>query len=170
MLRRLVPALVAILGATAASGAVVGAAAAAAQGMTISLGAPTLSSRVLITEPVTVSCPPFDPSLTYFQGDVTVTAEQASGREIVSGSGSLAASLIGSSNPLPFACDGSQQTLSIPVLANAMGSPFHGGSVVLSASVSAGAGIPCFPGSITTCFEGFTTQSATAGPTPLRLH
>jgi hypothetical protein len=165
-----VPTIAVILGAAALSGATVGAAAAAAQGMSISLGAPTLSSRVLITEPVTVSCSPFDPSLTYFQGEVTVSAEQASGHGIVSGSGSLAASLIGSSSPLPFACDGSQQTLSIPVLANNNGGPFHGGSVVLSAWVSAGAGIPCFPGSITTCIEGMTFQSATAGPTVLKLH
>jgi hypothetical protein len=69
-----------------------GATAATAQAATISLGTPSLSGRVAITEPVTVSCSPFDPSLTLFQESVNVSVEQASGRSIARGSGFAAAS------------------------------------------------------------------------------
>ena len=123
--------------------------------MTVSLGIPSLSGRVAITEPVTVSCSPFDPSLVAFGQSVTVNAEQASGRSIARGSGTSANS---------FACDGSQTTVPVSVLADPAGPPFHGGPAVISASAQASAGTPCAfapPGSFTSRFE---SQNASAGP------
>ena len=79
MVRKLLP--------LAASLAVCSAAAASAQAMTISLGEASLSGRVAVTEPVTVSCTPFDPSLTLVGESINVTAEQASGRSIAHGTG-----------------------------------------------------------------------------------
>ncbi len=136
-------------------------AAATAGAMTISLGAPSLSDRVAITEPVTVSCSPFDPSLVAFGHSVTVNAEQASGRSIARGSGTNASS---------FACDGSQTTVPVSVLADPAGPPFHGGPAVISASAQASAGTPCAfapPGCFTSPFEN---QNASAAPATLNLH
>ena len=157
MLRKVLPfaALVLACGVTAAT----------AQATTISLGAPSLSGRVAITEPLTVSCSPFDPSLTLFSEGVNVSVEQASGRSIAHGSG-----FAGSFLPtLMFACDGSQNTVPVTVLADTGGPPFHGGTAVISASASASAGTPCFPGS-TNCFFNLTSQSASTAPTTLHLH
>jgi hypothetical protein len=157
MLRKVLPlaALVLACGATAAT----------AQATTISLGAPSLSGRVAITEPVTVSCSPFDPSLTLFGESVNVSVEQASGRSIARGSGSA----FGFVPALLFACDGSQNTVPVTILADTAGPPFHGGTVVVSASASASAGTPCFPGS-NNCFFNISGQSASTGPTTLHLH
>jgi len=157
MLRKVLPlaALVIACGATAAT----------AQAATISLGAPSLSGRVAITEPVTVSCSPCDPSLTLFGEGVNVSVEQASGRSIARGSG-FAGGFVPN---LLFACDDSQTTVPVTVLADTIGPPFHGGTAVVSASASASAGTPCFPGS-TNCFFNSTSQSASTGPTTLHLH
>lgn len=157
MLRKVLPlaALVLACGATAAT----------AQATTISLGAPSLSGRVAIIEPVTVSCLPLDPSLTLFEQSVNVSVEQGSGRSIARGSGSVGGFL----PTLLFACDGNQKTVPVTVLADTAGPPFHGGTAVVSASASALAGTPCFPGA-TNCFFNLTGQSASTGPTTLHLH
>lgn len=140
----------------------VAAATAQAQDMTMSLGTPSLVSRVAVTEPVTVSCSAFDPSLTLFAESVTVGVNQASGRAIAHGSGSYFA------NPL-FACDGSQNTVQVVVAADTAGPPFHGGPAVFTASAGAAAGTPCPWGG--GCFTNpFENASATAGPTSLNLH
>ena len=133
--------------------------AASAGAMTISLGTPSLSGRVAITEPVNVTCSPFDPGLVAYDQAVNVSAEQASGRSVAYGSGA----------GYNFACDGSQYTVPVVVLANTPGVPFHGGSVVLAASAYAEAGTPCGfqPGCF---FPPFESQGAGAGPTTLVMH
>lgn len=158
MLRKLFP-------LTAAVG-ICGALATTTHAMTIGLGTPSLSGRVSITEPVTVSCSPFDPSLTQFADVITVNLEQASGRAIATGFGST-----GSFSPAPllFVCDGSQTTIPVTLLASPTGPPFHGGQAVFTASASAEAGTPCFPGSVG-CYLNITSQSASTPPTTLRLH
>jgi hypothetical protein len=137
-----------------------------AQAMTISLGAPTLSDRVSVTEPVTVACSPFDPSLTLFSEGISVSLEQASGRSIARGSGFVSGFL----PTLPFACDGTPTTIPVTVLADTSGPPFHGGQAVFSVSAGASAGTPCFPGT-TSCFTSpIVNQSVSSGPTSLNLH
>jgi hypothetical protein len=157
-LRRLLPiAVIAVAGATMAS---------TADAMTISLGAPQLTSRVAITEPVTVTCSPFDQSLTLVSESINLQVEQAAGRAIAHGS----ASRFGFLPTLLFPCDGSQNTVPITISADPAGPPFHGGQAVFTASASAGAATPCFPGS-TTCFTNpSANQTATTDPTALIMH
>src|SRR3954471_23260665 len=78
---------------------------ASAQGLTVAVGTPNLSiDRVSIIVPVAVSCAPFDSSLTHFASDVRVMVQQASGRQIARGTGSISAF---SPNVL-FPCDGGE--------------------------------------------------------------
>jgi hypothetical protein len=136
--------------------AVSAATAIAAQAMTITLGQPSLSARVAITVPVTVSCaPPSDPSLPLSSAGVSVSVEQAAGKQIAHGVTSL--NFMGGPVPPPFTCDGTNQTLNVTVLADPSGAPFHGGQAVVSASAFASFGF----------IEG---QSASVGPTALHLH
>jgi hypothetical protein len=156
MIRKLLP--------LAAALAVCGAAAASAQAMTISLGTANLLGRVAITEPVAVSCTPFDPSLMLLDESMNVSVEQASGRSIAHGTGGSGA--FGS--PLLFPCDGSQTTVAVTISADTSGPPFHGGTAVVNASASANAGVPCgvFPG----CFTIVASQTASTGAATVHLH
>ena len=137
-------------------------AAAADSALTLRLGTPDLSARVLITVPVIVSCSPFDPSLTLFSESVNVSVVQASGTRIATGSGSLMSFL----PPLPFVCDDTEHTVAVNVLANATGPPFHGGSAVFTASAGVAAGVSCGPN----CFFNIVGQSGQIGPTTLNMH
>jgi hypothetical protein len=154
------------LSVVALAAAILASTAAADTGMTLGfVGTPNLSSRVSINVPVTVSCPPFDPSLTLVADSVSVSVEQASGRAIAHGSGDAFG---GVSAPL-FPCDGAEHNVTVNVLADTAGPPFHGGPAVFSAFANAAAGIPCFPGS-TTCFIITAFQGASVGPTSLNIH
>lgn len=151
-MRRILPLILVVVACGAAAGA--------AQAMTIGLGTPSRTGRVSISEPVTVACTPFDPALTLFAESVNVSVEQASGRSIARGSGSGRTS---------FPCDGNRYTVPVVVLADTAGPPFHGGTAVFTASASATAGVPCVssPGCFLTPFD---TQSASEGPVTLGMH
>jgi hypothetical protein len=140
-----------------------------ADAMTIRIGDPTLIGRVALSVPVSVACTPFDASYTLVSTGVSVSVQQASGKDIASGSGFLSGGLsaMGQHAPL-FACDDAEHSVTVPVSANTAGPPFHGGHVVVNATASASAGQPCFPGS-TNCFFNFITQSATTGPVEVHL-
>lgn len=154
MLRKLLP--------TAFAVATCGLTAANADAMSISLGKPTLIGHVAISEPVTVSCSPLDPSLTVFGESVSVSVEQASGRSIAGGSGSAFGS------PLLFPCDDSDNTIAVNVAADTNGPPFKGGRAVFTASAGATAGTPV-PG-CGGCFTGpFVSENASVGPAALNL-
>ena len=144
-----------------------GGTAASAEAMTVSVGAPSLITRAAVAVPVTVSCSPFDPSLTLVGEGVTVDVEQASGRSIASATGSIN-TFIGAI-PLPFACDGGQSTVPITATANTAGAPFHGGPAVVSASAYAQAGLPCLFGG-TECWEIIANQPGAVGATKVNLH
>jgi hypothetical protein len=137
-----------------------------ADALTISPGKPILTGRVAITEPVTVTCSPFDPTLTLTSENIDVEVEQAAGKAIAHGTyvnSSFSPTLL-------FPCDGSQSTLPITIYADPAGPPFHRGEAVFTETASAGAATPCFPGS-TTCFTNpSATQSAGTGPIPLAMH
>ncbi len=154
--------------ALAAAGALA-VAAPAAHAMTVRVGDPDLVARVALRVPVSVSCTPFDPALTHVSDGVFVSVQQASGRGIASGSGFLSGGPVGMTpSPLLFACDGSEQTVTVPVSASAAGAPFHGGPAVITASANAYAAQPCFPGS-TNCFFNYTTQSGSSGAVEVHL-
>jgi hypothetical protein len=146
--------------------AVFGAITASAQAMTVSLGTPQLSGKVLITEPVTVSCSPFDSSSLVMDAEnVGVSVEQASAQGIAYGS----ASVFGFIPTVLFPCDNGSHTLVVNVLANTAGRPFHGGAAAFTASASATAATPCFPGS-TTCFTSPAMNQSATEATTLNLH
>jgi hypothetical protein len=158
-LSRLVPAAAAVLLVSAAT-------ASAAEALTISPGTPSLTGRVAITEPVTVTCSPFDPTLTLTFESISVQVEQAAGKAIARGTGAR--------NSFPptflFPCDGSQSTVPITVYADPAGPPFHRGKAVFTETASAGAATPCVPGSITCFTNPSTSQTASTGPIALGMH
>ena len=133
----------------------------AAQAMTVSLGSPSLTSRLLVTVPVTVTCSPFDPSLTVFSESIGASVEQASGRAIAHG---FTQQLVFSVPATLFTCDGSATTIPVQVPADTSSVPFHGGNAIVSASAGASAGT-CFG---TSCF-GNTSQFASVGPVSVRI-
>ena len=140
---------------------------ATAQGITVTIGAPNLSiDRVLIEVPVIVSCQPFDAAITQVDATVTVSVNQASGQNIAHGSG-ISSGFLGTT--LPFACDGADHAVTVAVLADPAGPPFHGGHAALMATAFASAGTPCFPDS-TTCFSIVASKSGTFGPSTVSLH
>ena len=157
-LGRCVPAAAAVLLASAAT-------ASAAEALTISSGKPSLAGRVAITEPVTVTCSPFDPTLTLTFESINVQVEQAAGKAIAHGTST-------SSSFTPtvlFPCDGSPSTIPITIYADPAGPPFHRGKAIFTVTASAGAATPCFPGS-TTCFTNpSASQSAGTGPIALAM-
>jgi hypothetical protein len=150
---------------TAAAAVIAGSTAAVASGgMTMTVGSPTLSGRVLITVPLTITCSPFDPSLTFFSASAAVSVEQAVGQHIATGFGSVGGFMGGTQ--IAYNCDDSPQSVPVLVQANSSGPPFHGGQASFTISAGAAAGIPCgFPG----CFTDIVSQSASLGPTILNM-
>jgi len=150
--------------AAAAAAALIPAAAMAST-FTLSAGAPSLTDRTLITLPVTVSCS-IDPAVANFIFDEAISAsvQQPAGRSFATGTGVL----FGSQANLVFLCDGSTKTVTVDVLANPAGPPFHGGPAILSVGVSVTAGFEAFPG----CGCGPITfsDSTTVGPQSVTLH
>jgi hypothetical protein len=156
-MRKMLCVVVAALAAGASASA-----ASADSGMTMQFGSPSLSSsRVAITVPVTVSCSPLDPTFLLVEG-VSVSVEQSSGTGIAHGMASVG-DLMDFGAPLLFPCDSANHTLSMTVLADTSGRPFHGGPATFSGSALV-VGEPC-----PFCFGG-VSEAAQAGPTTLTLH
>jgi hypothetical protein len=155
-----------ILVATAAAVIAGSAAAAANADMMMTVGAPTLGGRVLITVPLTITCSPFDPSLTPISAGAFVSVEQASGQSIAQGFGSVGGSM--GFPQIAYSCDGTPQKVPVLVQANPSGPPFHGGPASFTISAGANAGLPCsfFPG----CFTDVVGQGASFGPAILNVH
>ena len=109
-----------------------GASATAAPGITATPGEPvTLQNRVVVNVPVTVVCDSL--GLTDAIGDfVSLTLQQASGRDITTGTGSLGAAFSFPGAPSFFTCDGTGHTFVVPVLPDAGEGPFHGGPAVIT--------------------------------------
>jgi hypothetical protein len=140
---------------------------ASASNVSATLGAGTLTNRVAVTIPVTVTCagPFWDPSTQeLFEENISISVEQASGKQIASGTGQA-------SFGLPFSqpqhCDGTAVTIPVTVLADPTGPPFHGGSLVVSGFVSLQAGTNCgVPG----CYFNIVGDGAAIGPASVPLH
>jgi len=152
---------------TAAAAVIAGSTAAVASaGMRMTVGSPTLSGKVLITVPLTITCSPFDPSLTLISSGAFVSVEQADGQAIAHGFGSVGGSM--GASQIAYSCDNTPQSVPVLVQANSSGPPFHGGPASFTISAGAVAGIPCsfYPG----CFTNIVFQSASLGPTILNMH
>lgn len=141
MSRRFILALILVITVVLAATA-----AAARADMSLSLGQPQLQSGVLIVVPATVSCSPFDPSLTFGQSSFFVSVEQAVNKTTIAHGSARAPSM--SDNPILYPCDDMPHAVSVNVFADTSGAPFRKGPAVFSASASAGAGTPCGPGCI----------------------
>ena len=118
-------------------------------GITVTIGKATLQGRLLATVPVTITCAAPLAGTAVF-GSVQVTIEQASGRDISTGSGGVSFSV----------CPATPQTINVlvtPDLFPTPSTPFHGGTAIVSAF--AGAVDPTF-----TIFEG-----GSAGPQVVKL-
>lgn len=145
--------LLALLAVAVVVGMTAGAARAA---IGVTVGEPTLSAdSSSITVPVTVSCSPFDPSLTTFTTLVSVTVDQG-GTNVAHASGSASA---GYPSAMLFTCDGTNQTVNVTAVADPNTSPFHPGPAVVSVFARAMAGIPCPDRPL--CFGFIDTQSTT---------
>ena len=141
-------------------------AAVASADMTMSVGAPRVGGRVLMTVPLTITCSPFDPTLTVISAGAFVSVEQASGQSIAQGFGSVGGSM--GFPQIAYNCDGTPQNVPVLVQANPNGPPFHGGPASFRISAGANAGLPCnfYPG----CFTNIVGQNASLGPTILNVH
>lgn len=137
---------------------------AAASAMTMSVGDSSLTAKVLVSVPVTVSCSPFDPALTPVNSGAFVSIEQAVGKSIARGSGSTSTPSFGAG--LPFTCDGADHTVSVNVTADPAGPPFKRGSAVVRGGASASAAQQCGP----SCFFNFSTQFVSLDPTAVKIH
>ena len=135
-----------------------------ASAMTTTIGDVGLIGKVSLTVPITVTCDAPSPGLAIIGQNVSVTLEQAAGKQIARASATVAAF----SPTLLFPCDGTPASLSVSVLADPAGPPFHGGKAVARVTVKSEAGVPfpCCPGSFTGPFE---TQTAVAGPILVKL-
>jgi hypothetical protein len=139
------------------------AAASPADAMTLEIGTPTLSARVMLTVPVTVVCEPFDPSLSFRQAFVSVSVKQAVNKRIAFGTGQYVSNAPDATPP----CDGAPHVVNVVVLADTAGPPFKRGEAVVTASGAALAGIPCphYPG----CTTDPVQQRASLGPVAVRV-
>jgi len=111
--------------------ATVSASAASAATNTITFGSGKVTSRVLISLPVTIVCDPLQG--TAQQSFVTVILQQANGKQVSSGQGTADA-FSGSAAPF-LTCDGvTQNTVVVQLTPNQGSGPFHGGGAIVSAA------------------------------------
>ena len=140
------------------------AAASTASAMTTTIGDVDLIGKVALTVPVTVTCDPPSAGLAISGQTVSVVLEQAAGKQIARASGAVS----GFSPTTLFPCDGTATSLSVSVLADPAGPPFHGGKAVARVTVTSEAGVPlaCCPGAFMGPFE---RQTAVAGPIAVKI-
>ena len=118
----------------------------AGTGITITLPASAdLSNRVVANVPVTVQCSPLPSDFAF--GGLTVTTEQAFGRDLAQG--------YGYTNLDPSTCDGSPHVVSVPVSAWSLA--YHGGPAMASAWAQA-------------CDTLYDCIGGSAGPQTIKLH
>ncbi len=102
-------------------------AASADTGMTVTMGTPTVSARLLVTVPVSVVCADIPGGLVTTYDNVTVTISQASSSGVSTATGQLEGGSFFSTSGL-FTCDGT--TVNNFTFSLVASSPFHGGPAV----------------------------------------
>jgi hypothetical protein len=128
---------------------------------TITVGSTaTLSSRLLISVPVTVVCDPLTDS--FIDASVSVNVQQANGRQIATASG------FAFGGPTFLTCDGvTQNQVVVQATPNAGSPPFHGGAALVTASFLVEYGIT-FPDC--GCFQVTNSDSGSSPITTVSLH
>jgi hypothetical protein len=142
--------------------------ASASPNLTAVVGAPIiLQNRVVVNVPVTVVCDSL--GLESNIGDlVSITVQQANGRDIAVGTGSIGAAngFLGLGSPTLFTCDGTTANhVVVPVTPNTGSVPFKGGQAVITALLarhSEGSGCSQF-------FCATTQSESTSLPAPLSI-
>ncbi len=118
-------------------------------GMTVAIGSPiTLTDRILVTVPVTVTCTTTLANLFQF-GSIFVSIQQASGQSVSHGSGRLTLT----------SCPATPQTFNVLVTPDQFptpSGPFHGGGAIAFAGASA-------------CDITFICIGGSVGPVSVRL-
>ena len=121
--------------------------------MSLTIGQPDLQAGVLVAVPATVSCSPWDASLTPASSQLSLSVEQAVSKTAVAHG---TAELFGSPNSeLLYPCDDNPHAFTVNVLADPSGAPFRKGPAVITGFASAAAGTSCGQG----CIFGFVFQS-----------
>jgi hypothetical protein len=134
-------------------------------GMTITVGTPMLTSRLLLTVPVSVVCAPLpDTPISDF---VSVSVEEAYGRSVSTGSATVGGgpgSVYGGNTFLT--CDGvTQNVVMLSVLPDSGSGPFHGGGAIFTVQASHAAGTCEFPGFC----QATGSEGAQVGPTSIHI-
>jgi len=115
-------------------------------GMTVAIGSPiTLTDRILVSVPVTVTCTTTLANPFLF-GSIFVSVQQASGQSVSHGSGGLALA----------SCPATPQTFNVLVTPDLASGPFHGGGAIAFAGASA-------------CDITFICIGGSVGPLSVRL-
>jgi hypothetical protein len=135
-------------------------------GITLTIGKPTLTDRLLVAVPVTVVCAPL-PDTTLVDS-VSVTVEQASRRTISSGTGTVMGGpgSFQPSNPPFLTCDGiTPNKVSVSFLPTQGSGPFNVGKAIITVSAVHSAGSCSFPGFC----QATGSESVQVGPTSVKL-
>jgi hypothetical protein len=131
--------------------------------VTITLGAPTVTNKLLVTVPVQVVCDAQngDPTNLDF---VHVDLSQANGKTVTTGMGQVAGGpgSFFTNNVGPFlTCDGTTVNhVAVTVLGNGQ---YKGGGAIITVTASQSVGSGCTFGCVT------SSESATVGPTGIKL-
>jgi hypothetical protein len=140
----------------------ISAGAASASTNTVTVGPGTVTGRILITVPVTVVCDPLPGK--YVDAGISVTVQQANGKQVSTASGGISDSL---PTPSALTCDGvTQNTLEIQATPTPGSGPFHGGTAIVTANFNYDTGIS-YPGGY---FQITNSESGTSGITVVSLH
>jgi hypothetical protein len=135
----------------------------AENGMTLSVGTPALTSRTLLSVPVTVVCAPLtDPTL---DDTVSVSVQQANGRSVSTGSTTVSGGPFSLSGDNPFlTCDGvTKNVVTVSVLPDSGIGPFHGGGAIFTVQAFHSAGTCSF------FCQATSSESAKVGPTSIGI-
>lgn len=119
------PALLAVLpGVPAAS---------ADTGISVTLGTPTVSARLLVTVPVSVVCSDIPGTISTEDDMVTVNIQQAAGQGVATATGQIMGGTFAGNAGL-FTCDGS--TINNFTMSLVADSPIHGGQAVATVTAA----------------------------------
>jgi hypothetical protein len=132
--------------------------------MTITVGTPTVTNKLLVTVPVQVVCDAQNGDPTEMDL-VHVDLSQANGKTVTTGSGQVAGGPgdFFTNNVGPFlTCDGKTvNNVAVTVLGNGQ---YKGGGAIITVNASQSVGTGCSFGCVT------ASESATVGPTGIKLH
>jgi hypothetical protein len=106
--------------------------ASADNGVTITVGKPSLTAKLLVNVPVSVVCAPIQGSTTVINDELDVTISQAASKSVSTGTSQMFGGYFYSTAGL-FVCDGSTvNTFDAAVQPSPGSGPFHGGQAIIT--------------------------------------